>query len=70
MLEQILAQQARADAQSAGAEDIHIHVSRDIRTAEVEAREVFVEAMLTVEASGRPRVARDCATHRGQKARF
>jgi N-methylhydantoinase A/oxoprolinase/acetone carboxylase beta subunit len=59
MLEQVLAQQARADAQSAGAEDIHIHVSRDIRTAEVEAREVFVEAMLTVEASGRPRVARD-----------
>jgi N-methylhydantoinase A/oxoprolinase/acetone carboxylase beta subunit len=58
-LEQVLEQQARVDAEAAGAEDIHIHVTRDIRTAEVEAREVFVEAMLTVEASGRPRVASD-----------
>lgn len=58
-LEQVLETQARADAESAGAEDIHVHVVRDIRTAEVEAREVFVEAMLTVEASGRPRVAKD-----------
>jgi hypothetical protein len=32
-------------------------VSRDIRKAGVEAREVFVEATLTVEAAGRPRVA-------------
>lgn len=58
MLEQALGDQARAAAEAAGAEDIHIHVTRDIRMAEVEAREVFVEAMLTVEASGRPRVAK------------
>jgi hypothetical protein len=32
-------------------------VTRDIRMAEIEGREVFVEAVLTVEASGRPRVA-------------
>ncbi|MEQ3673248.1 hydantoinase/oxoprolinase family protein [Pseudophaeobacter sp.] len=58
VLEQALGDQARAAAEAAGAEDIHIHVTRDIRMAEVEAREVFVEAMLTVEASGRPRVAK------------
>ena len=57
-MEQALRKQARAEAEAAGAEDIHIHVTRDIRMAEVEAREVFVEALLTVEASGRPRVAR------------
>lgn len=58
-LEKVLEEQAREDAEAAGAEDIHVHVTRDIRTAEVEAREVFVEAQLTVEASGRPRVAKD-----------
>ena len=42
---------------AAGAEDIEVQVHRDIRTAQAEAREVFVEAVLTVEASGRPRVA-------------
>jgi hypothetical protein len=57
MLENLLSQEARQAAEDAGAEDIHIHVQRDIRTAEVEAKEVFVEGMLTVEASGRPRVA-------------
>ncbi|EAQ46367.1 MAG: hydantoinase [Roseobacter sp. MedPE-SWde] len=57
-LEQALRKQAHAEAEAAGAEDIHIHVTRDMRMAEVEAREVFVEALLTVEASGRPRVAR------------
>jgi N-methylhydantoinase A/oxoprolinase/acetone carboxylase beta subunit len=56
-LETALTQQAGAAAETAGAEDIHIHVERDIRTAQIEAREVFVEAVLTVEASGRPRVA-------------
>ncbi len=58
VLERALEAEARAEAEAAGAEDIHIHVTRDIRTAEVEAREVFVEATLTVEASGRPRVAK------------
>ncbi|MFC4214355.1 hydantoinase/oxoprolinase N-terminal domain-containing protein [Pseudophaeobacter arcticus] len=58
VLEQALRDQACAAAEAAGAEDIHTHVTRDIRMAVVEAREVFVEAMLTVEASGRPRVAK------------
>lgn len=57
MLEEVLRGAAIADAQAAGAEDIQVSVSREIRTAGVEAREVFVEATLTVEAAGRPRVA-------------
>ncbi|MFT6674789.1 MAG: N-methylhydantoinase A/oxoprolinase/acetone carboxylase beta subunit [Sulfitobacter sp.] len=57
LLETVLRQAAQADAEAAGAEDIQISVVRDIQTAGVEAREVFVEATLTVEAAGRPRVA-------------
>lgn len=57
MLEQVLSEQARQAAGEAGAEDIHVHVNRDIRTAQIESRHVFVEAVLTVEASDRPRVA-------------
>ncbi|MFK7752701.1 MAG: hydantoinase/oxoprolinase N-terminal domain-containing protein [Sedimentitalea sp.] len=56
-LEQALRVLAEADAQAAGAEGVQLSVSRDIRTARLEAREVFVEATLQVEASGRPRVA-------------
>ena len=56
-LETVLTQAARARAQSAGAAEIECQVTRDIRTAGVEGREVFVEAELAVEASGRPRVA-------------
>ena len=56
-LETVLRQQAMSQAQAAGAADIRIGVLRDIRTAGVESREVFVEAIVTVEASGRPRVA-------------
>lgn len=56
-LEDVLRAQAMAQAKAAGAEDIQVTVSRDVRTAGVEAREVFVEASVTVEAAGRPRVA-------------
>ena len=56
-LEEVLCAAAMRDAQEAGAVDIQIRVERDIRTAQAEAREVFVEAFLTVEAAGRPRVA-------------
>ena len=42
---------------AAGADDIQLRVERDIRKAAAEAREVFVEATITVEAAGRPRVA-------------
>ena len=57
MLIKVLTDETRSAAEAAGAEDIHIHVERDIRTAEVEGNEVFVEGALIVEASGRPRVA-------------
>lgn len=56
-LETALQLAAVSEAQAAGAGDIQVRVERDIRTAEAEARQVFVEATLTVEASGRPRVA-------------
>lgn len=56
-LEEVLRARAVAAAEAAGAADIQIDVVRDVRRAGVEDREVFVEAEMTVEASGRPRVA-------------
>ncbi|MEY8826846.1 hydantoinase/oxoprolinase N-terminal domain-containing protein [Sedimentitalea sp. XS_ASV28] len=56
-LEGALRASARQDALDAGAEGVQITVARDVRTARAEAREIFVEATLTVEASGRPRDA-------------
>ncbi|WP_171177805.1 hydantoinase/oxoprolinase family protein [Ruegeria sp. HKCCD8929] len=57
LLESVLRGEAEGAAKDAGAEDIRVLVERDIRTVRVEGRDVFVEGMLTVEASGRPRVA-------------
>ncbi|MEO0894190.1 MAG: hydantoinase/oxoprolinase family protein [Pseudomonadota bacterium] len=57
LLETHLTQDARAAAQTAGAEDITVSATRDIRMAKAEAREVFIEAEISVEASGRPRIA-------------
>ncbi|AVO37589.1 hydantoinase/oxoprolinase N-terminal domain-containing protein [Pukyongiella litopenaei] len=56
-LEAELRNRAEAAARGAGADEIELHVTRDIRTATVEARGVFVEAQVTAEASGRPRIA-------------
>ena len=56
-LEKKQQKQAEAEARAAGASDIQVSVDRDIRIATAEAREVFVEATITVEAAGRPRVA-------------
>ncbi|MEO0937537.1 MAG: hydantoinase/oxoprolinase family protein [Pseudomonadota bacterium] len=58
-MEQALSQEARDAARAAGAQDVTVHVTRDVRGAEVEARQVFVEATITVEATGRPRIADD-----------
>ncbi|MEP5728583.1 MAG: hydantoinase/oxoprolinase family protein [Sulfitobacter sp.] len=55
-LEEALRLEATIQAQAAGAEDIQVTVKRDVRTAGVEAREVFIEAVVAVEATGRPRV--------------
>ena len=57
LLESVLRDQAEGAVRQAGAEDIRVVVDRDIRTARIEAQDVFVEASITVEASGRPRVA-------------
>ncbi len=57
LLEGLLRAEAEKSVREAGAEDIRIVVDRDIRTAYVEAKDVFVEALITVEASGRPRIA-------------
>lgn len=56
-LENVLRAQALGDAESSGAEDITVKATRDVRTAKAEAREIFVEAEITVEATGRPRIA-------------
>ena len=56
-VETALSDLVRADAQAAGAQDIQIQIERDIQKAETEGREVFVEATISVEATGRPRVA-------------
>lgn len=56
-LQAALEQEARKQADAAGAEDIHVQASRALRTAQAEGREVFLEAEITVEATGRPRVA-------------
>lgn len=56
-LEDVLRAQALADAEGSGAEDIQVKAERDVRTAQAEAREIFVEAEITVEVTGRPRIA-------------
>ena len=56
-LEDVLRLDAVAAAEAAGAADITVNITRDVRVAGVEGREVFVEAEVSVEASGRPRVA-------------
>jgi hypothetical protein len=60
-LEAALTQEATARAARAGAADVHITVARDIREAQIEGRQMFVEARITVTAAGRPRVARAAA---------
>lgn len=57
LLESVLRDEAEGAVRHAGAEDIRVVVDRDIKTARIEAQDVFVEALITVEASGRPRVA-------------
>jgi N-methylhydantoinase A/oxoprolinase/acetone carboxylase beta subunit len=56
-LEAALTADATTRARAAGAEDLRLTATRDIREAEVEGRSMFIEATVTVTASGRPRVA-------------
>jgi len=63
LLEDRLRDAVAEAALTAGAGDIQITAQRDIRRAHTQAREVFLEATIQVEASGRPRIA--CAQVRG-----
>lgn len=56
-METALLAEAEARARAAGAEEVQLRVARDVREAEVEGRSMFIEATVTVTASGRPRVA-------------
>ena len=56
-LETYLTRQAKEAAHLAGAEDVTVSTQREIRSAQTEGRDIFVEADISVEASGRPRVA-------------
>lgn len=57
MLEAALSAAATEDAVAAGAASVHLQVWRDVKRAQIEAREMFVEARIVVEATGRPRIA-------------
>jgi N-methylhydantoinase A/oxoprolinase/acetone carboxylase beta subunit len=52
-----LTAEATTRAIRAGAVDVHISQTRDIKQADVEGRPMFIEATLTATAAGRPRVA-------------
>ena len=56
-LETVLRAEAQAEAEAAGAVDIHVTARREVKEAQAEARRVFLEAEIVVEASGRPRIA-------------
>jgi N-methylhydantoinase A/oxoprolinase/acetone carboxylase beta subunit len=56
-LETALTATVTARAREAGAEDLRITVTRDLREADIEGRRMFIEAELAVTAAGRPRVA-------------
>ncbi|MFC3181272.1 hydantoinase/oxoprolinase N-terminal domain-containing protein [Cypionkella sinensis] len=55
--ETALTLEASRRAKLAGAEDLRITTARDLRSALVEGQPMFVEATISVTASGRPRVA-------------
>ena len=56
-LQESLEGAARAEAITAGVEDLQMEATRDVRSTNVDGREVFLEAVISVEATGRPRVA-------------
>ncbi len=56
-MEDWVMEDASSRARAAGAEDLRVLVTRDLREAEVEGRVMFIEAAVTAVASGRPRVA-------------
>lgn len=57
-VEAALVAEASSRAREAGAVDLRVTVDRAIKAAEIEGRQMFIEALVTATASGRPRVAR------------
>ena len=58
-LETWLCHTARAEVEESGSDTVQVSSYRDIKRARSEARELFIEAVISVEATGRPRVARE-----------
>ena len=56
-LESALRAEAETAARQSGAGDLQLNSWREIRHSPVEGRDVFIEATITAEASGRPRIA-------------
>ena len=61
-LEASLSEEARSAARISGVNEIDINISHEIKSAKVESREVFLEATINVEASGRPSIAETNST--------
>jgi N-methylhydantoinase A/oxoprolinase/acetone carboxylase beta subunit len=57
-VEAALVAEASDRARAAGAVDLRVTVDRAVKAAEIEGRQMFIEALVTATASGRPRVAR------------
>ena len=57
VLEEKLTEKSIQKAKEAGAENVTVNINREIKTANIENRTVFVEAKVLVEASGRPRIS-------------
>lgn len=64
-LQAALEADVRDRAWRAGAVDLHLNVTRDVKEAEIEGRSMFIEARISITASGRPRVAHDLAPEPG-----
>ena len=58
VLEEKLTEKSIRKAKEAGAENVSVNIDREIKTANIENRSVFVEASVLVEASGRPRISK------------
>ncbi len=65
-MEAHLTADASARARESGAQDLRITVTRDIRAAVVEGQSMFIEAVVSVTAAGRPRVAHPEAADPGK----
>ena len=57
-LEEKLSEKSIKKAKEAGAENVTINIDREVKTANIDNRIVFVEANVSVEASGRPRISK------------